>query len=194
MLAFALALTLAGSAWSGLPISFAAVELGTPLSVWWNLKPPGLVSDHVRPACSDDPGAASSDLRLSDVPADAVVCGYVDVYGHLRLPVTFPWRHGYQMDHLHYVFRQGRLTEIRASLENGAYNAITAEMTSNWGPPSQLIRDTTITELGRLPRVQVSWTPPGGRISIIDPSSSGKLELRLSLAATKPGLSQKPPA
>lgn len=168
------------------PISFAAVELGTPLATWRSLKPPGAISDHVQKVCASDRKGQNADLRPTDVPEDAVVCGYVDAYGTLRLPVTFPWGHGYGMDRLRYVFRDGKLTEIRADIDNDGFNALMADFKANWGTPSRLVRDTANTEIGPEPRVRVTWSLPDGQVSIVDPAGPGKLEVRLSAAGAAP--------
>jgi hypothetical protein len=159
------------------PLAFNGVKLGTTRDAWRALKLPQSAPQHARRLCSDDPGAPAAGLTERDLPRDAVVCAVVDTYGTLRLPVTFAWRGGYAAEHVRYIFRAGRLAEIRAVLPADAFDALIAQLRRAYGPASQEIRDSVKSEIGKLPRVTERWLTPHGRIEIVDPSTPGRLSL-----------------
>jgi hypothetical protein len=173
-------IALTTAAMGATPLSFEGIELGTTEAAWRALKPPGPTPQHARRACSDDPDGAAAGLKADGLPSGAVVCGMVDVYGRYRLPVTFPWRRQYQVDHLRFVFQHGRLSEIRALLPDDAFDALMANFKQSYGPPSKTVRDFVPAEIGKLPRLTQTWTLPQGHIELIDPATPGKLSVRLS--------------
>jgi hypothetical protein len=162
------------------PLAFEGVELGTTEAAWRGLTAPGPTPEHARRACSDDRAGAAGGLTTQGLPEGAVVCGIVDTYGSLRLPVTFQWDRRYPMDHLRFVFQQGRLTEIRARLPMDAFDALTADFGKSFGPPSYIQRDSIRSEVGRLPRVKETWALPQGRIEIVVPDNTESLSIRLA--------------
>jgi hypothetical protein len=162
------------------PLAFRGVELGTTRDAWRALKLPTSAPQHARRLCSDDPGASAAGLAPTEVPKDAVVCAVVDTYGALRLPVTFSWNGQHAANHVRYIFRAGRLAEIRAVLPADAFDALIAQLRRSYGPASQEIRDSVKSEIGKLPRVTERWLTSSGKIEIVDPSTPGRLSLRFT--------------
>jgi hypothetical protein len=167
------------------PLSFEGVELGTSEAAWRALKPPGPTPEHARRACSDDRIGAAAGLKPDGLPKDAVICGEVDTYGSIRLPVTFTWDRQYPMDHLRFVFLHGRLSEIRARVSDDAFDALMADFKRSYGAPSRTTRDFLRTEIGRQPRVTETWTLPQGRIELVDPVAPGKISVRVTAPGAK---------
>jgi len=177
------ALAAAGEANVATPLSFEGVELGTTEAAWRSLKPPGPTPEHARRACSDDPNAAAAGLKPDGLPSGAVLCGMVDIYGRYRLPVTFRWKQRYSVDRLRFVFQHGDLSQIRAVLPDDAFDALMADFKQAYGAPSETLRDSVRTEIGKLPRLTETWSLPQGRIELIDPATPGKLSVRLTARA-----------
>lgn len=181
-------LALASSGRAATPLSFEAIELGTREATWRALKPPQPIPLHARRACSDDRDAKADGLDLAGLPKGAVVCGYVDVYGGTRLPVPFQWDGGYRLDHLRYVFEDGRLSEIHAQVADDAFDDLVAHFKADYGPASRIVRDTTAGEVGSLPRVVETWTTPQGVAEIVDPAGAPD---RLSVRVAALGSNEK---
>lgn len=171
------------SAAAAAPLAFQGVELGTTEAAWRALKIPAPNSAHAQRACSDDKAGAAAGLTADGLPKGAVLCGVVDIYGRYRLPVSFSWRRQYPVDHLRFVFRRSRLSEIRAMLPEDAFDALMADFKRSYGAPSHTTRDRVRTAMGKLPRVIQTWTLPQGRIELVDPAASGKLSVRLTSPA-----------
>ncbi len=166
------------------PTIFQVAHLGMSQSAWKAMPPPGTLSPHTRPVCSDDPGA---NLTLTDVERSrgTVVCAYVDVWGKLSLPVAFTYDKVFRLDHLRYWFAKGRLVQIRGGLALDGYNAVIADFTRQYGPAIKLVRDIVNTELGPLPRVTQTWSTPRGAIELVDPTlPTDEIEIRLTAAKT----------
>jgi hypothetical protein len=178
-------LALASSGRAAAPLSFEAIELGTSEATWRALKPPQPIPVHARRACSDDRNAKADGLDLAGLPKNAVVCGYVDVYGGIRLPVPFRWDGAYRLDHLRYVFEGGRLSEIQAQIADDAFEDLAAQFQADYGPPSRIVRDTTAGEIGPRPRVVETWTTPQGVAEIVDPAGAPDT-LSVRVAALRP--------
>ena len=177
------AMALAARAADAPPLAFEGVELGTSEAAWKALKPPGPVPEHARRLCSDEAAGAAAGLTAKGLAKGAVVCGEVDAYGRIVLPVTFTWERQYPLERLRFVFQRDRLAEIRAQLPADAFDAVMAELRKSYGAPSRTRNDRVETEIGRQARVTETWTLPQGRIELVDPTAPGKLSLRLSAAA-----------
>jgi hypothetical protein len=172
------------------PLAFEGVELGATVAAWRSLKPPGPIPIHARQVCSSDPGA-SGQLNLAGAPPGAVVCGYVDTYGATRVAVSFPWRK-YRMDHLRYVFEGGRLTQVRALIDNDAFEALAADFDRDYGPAKRIVRDTVASEIGRRPRVTETWATPHGVVEVVDPVPPFlKLSVRMMTQAAQTQTAQR---
>lgn len=182
----AMALVLASPVRAAAPLSFEAVELGTTEAAWRSLKPPQPIPVHARRACSDDADAKADGLEITGLPQGAVVCGYIDVYGATRLPVSFQWDGAYRLDHLRYVFEGGRLTEIRARIANNAFDDLMAHFKADYGAPTGIVRDTTASEVGPLPRVTETWATPRGVAEIVDPDGASNM-LSVRVASLRSG-------
>ena len=176
----AAAWAMAGAAQAAAPLAFNGVELGTSKAAWLALKTPASASAHARRACSDEAAGAAAGLTAQGLGKGAVVCAVVDTYGRLRLPVTFTWERRYPMDHVSYVFTAGRLRQIRAVLPADAFDAVVADFKRSYGAPSKDIRDQVKSEIGKLPRATLRWATPAGSIELVDPSTPGKLSVRLT--------------
>jgi len=166
------------------PLAFVGVPLGTSEAAWRALKPPGPIPAHARRLCSDDPAGAAAGLK-PDGPG-AVVCGAVDDYGKIAVPVAFTWQGKYPLEQLRFVFVGGRLSEIRAQLPADAFDDVMARLDRVYGPATHEVRDDLRTKIGRIPRVTETWVRAAGRIDLVDPAVPGKLSLRItaSKAAT----------
>jgi hypothetical protein len=156
------------SAASPSSMSFDGARLGMAKAEWKALPPPGKLSPHTRPTCSNDPDAAGLTLSDAERSAGVVVCAYVDAWGKLSLPVGFTFDQKYQLDHLRYWFADGRLTQIRADVSLDGFDALAGDFSRLYGP-GRLTRDTVKSEVGLLPRVTETWSAPQGSVELVDP-------------------------
>ncbi|WP_329656468.1 hypothetical protein [Phenylobacterium sp.] len=164
-------------------LAFEGARLGMSQVEWKALPPPGKLSPHAKPTCSNDPDAAGLALTDAERSAGVVVCAYVDAWGKFSLPVGFAFDQKYQIDHLRYWFADGRLTQIRADVSLDGFDALTGDFTRLYGPAARLTRDNVKTEAGLLPRVTESWSTPQGSIELIDPTLPAD-EIGLRFAAS----------
>jgi hypothetical protein len=150
-------------------IVFEGARLGISQAEWNALPPPGKLSPHTKPTCSNDPDAAGLTLTAAERSAGVVVCAYVDAWGKLSLPVGFTFDQKYQLDHLRYWFAGGRLTQIRADVALDGFDALIGDFTRLYGPAARLVRDKVMMEVGPEPRITEFWTTPHGSIELVDP-------------------------
>lgn len=190
------AVALSGAARAGPAIAFEGAQLGISQAEWRALAPPGRLSGHAKPTCSNDPAAAGLTLTTAEWAAGVVVCAYVDVWGKLSLPVGFTFDQKYRLDHLQYWFADGRLTEIHANVSLDGFDALIGTFTQLYGPAQRLVRDSVGSEIGPRPRVTESWSTPQGTVDLVDPvlpadeiglrfASSGASVARHALKSTR---------
>ncbi|MFI4963756.1 MAG: hypothetical protein ACHP9T_00175 [Caulobacterales bacterium] len=152
-------------------IEFEGARLGMTEAAWKAMPPPGRLSPHARPACSNDaggaPGLTQAAVRQSAGP---VVCAYVDAYGKLSLPEAFTLDAKYRVDQMTVSFANDRLVEIRCNASTDAYDALVHDFQARYGPTAKLVRDKVRTEIGLLPRVTQTWSTPAGAIQLVDPT------------------------
>jgi len=170
------------------PAALSAARLGMSLGEWKALPFPGAPDARVQPVCSNDPGAGRGDflaLSASDRRAGAVVCGYAARYGTFALSEALPLDQRYLATRVRYVFVGGRLAQIRYRASRDAFDDLIAILKSAYGPPRATQRDTMKTSMGRLDRVQMTWSAPTSRAVLTDPADSA-LDIGVQVSAAKP--------
>ncbi len=170
----------------GAPLSFEGVQLGMSQAEWRAMPPPGPLSPHTKPKCSDDPDTTGLRLTEAERAAGVVVCAYVDVWGKFSLPVTLPLDQKYRLDHVRFWFSGGRLIEIRAAASLNGFDTLIGDFDRLYGHPVKLVRDSIKTDVGSFPRLSETWSPPQGSIELVDPVLP-KDEIGLRVAAATRG-------
>jgi hypothetical protein len=171
------------------PLAFGGATIGMSLSAWRALAPPDGVDPTARPACSSDTrvvAAGSSALSPALLPGGEVACAYASVYGRTVLISAAPLAGRYVADDLRFVFAEGRLDEIDFRTSVDAYNVVEAQLSARYGPPTATTRVWAQTAIGRLARVQQTWSASGGTVTLTDPAKPLS-DLQVRLIGTRGG-------
>jgi hypothetical protein len=147
------------------------------MAEWMALPPPGS-SPNVRPYCtsagSNEPGGGP------------VACGWASHYGKFSLPAALVLDKNLRVNSAHFLFRDDRLFQVDLRFPIDAYNALSAELETNYGAGGLLVRDRVKTELGGMARVQRRWTTTWGAIELVDPAAPySELDLKLSSSGAR---------
>jgi hypothetical protein len=188
MLAAAAATAAASPAPAPSGLDLPGVRLGMTPDEWRALPFPGASPARVEPVCSDDPSAPANGYFSTAIVRGPgiVVCGYRTRYGRFSLPQPIELGPKLEVRRLRFTFVKGRLSSIEYRASTNAFNDLTARLTTRYGPPTKLVRDSVRTELGAFPRVRQTWNTSRGQIELVDPVQPfTDLSVRLST----PGLS-----
>lgn len=166
------------------PLAFKGAALGTTLEAWRTLAPPAGAGPTARPVCSNEPRIAriaNNPLSAANATSGVVDCSYASVFGDYVLPHSVQFDPRFRARNLRYVFRGGKLTEIRFEVSADAYDDVIAWAKARFGPTSDVVRDSVRTAGGLLPRVRNTWRTAAGDIIVTDPDE-GRTTLSVELS------------
>lgn len=176
------------------PLSFKGAVLGMTLEDWRSLPPPPGAEPAAVPNCSTDkivPNLGRVRLSGNEPSSDVVTCSYDDVLGSQLLPRSVLLDGNYRATNLSYLFRGGRLFDIRFDASIDAFADVMAMLKGSHGRPTSTVRDTVQTEDGQLARVRQIWSMPAGRIELVDPSNDFT-KLRVDIGSPSASIAASP--
>jgi hypothetical protein len=167
------------------PLSFKGATLGMTLQDWKVLPIPDGAGPAPQRRCSDEGRAVSIPgypLSVEEVKSGVVACTYVSRFNHDVLPHSIRLDRRFRVHHLAYVFKSGRLAEIRFRASIDAYADLLRRFSSAYGAPTHTVRGRTSSASRKAQRVRQTWATPSGVLTLVSPTSN-LIDLSVRMAA-----------
>jgi hypothetical protein len=172
-----------------LPESFHGARLGMTIEEWRSLTPPAGLEPDTLPACSDKLRTASTGgdrLGATEAASGVTTCTYSTRFGAHVLPHTAALESGETISDLEFLFSRGRLAEIRFEAPVAAYDALSGQLSGQYGQPElQALPAPAQAAAGQ--RVAATWRTGEGTVRLVNPAADPtKLSFRYVGAAVSP--------
>ncbi len=157
------------------PLAFKGAQIGMSLQEWRAVPiPPGAGNAPER-QCSNEYQVAKLpgvELGADEVKAGVVACTYVQRFGHNVLPESIELDPGFEAQNLTYLFKHGRLYEIRFKASVDAYTHLQSNLTERYGQPVQTVSSPAVASSANGQRRRQTWRAAAGFVTLEDPSAS----------------------